>query len=193
MTKLVSLVGVALVAFGLGTLFQNGDAQDDAGSTGANVTAAQAGQEPAPAPTPVSERPPAGSRGVIGQAIRDGVFEFTIRGLECGASTVGNEYLNEQAQGQFCKLHVRVQNIGDRAGTLFPDNQYLLAADGTQHSASSSATYWNDPQGQSLVAQINPGNAVEGTFVFDVPPGAQIAAAELHDSAFSGGVEVRLQ
>jgi len=41
-----------------------------------------------------------------------------------------------------------------------------------------------------ILEQINLGNAVEGTIVFDVPADAQIDRTELHDSAFSGGLEV---
>ena len=128
----------------------------------------------------------------IGTPARDGKFEFTVNGFRCGETTVGEEFFEEEAQGQFCFLDVRVQNIGDRRQFLSADDQKLLDAQGTQYSPSSVATFALDPQGSTLFEDINPGNAVEGTIVFDVPQGAQITRAELHDSVFSGGVVVNL-
>lgn len=128
----------------------------------------------------------------IGTPVRDGKFEFTVNGLRCGETTVGQEFFEEEAQGQFCLLDVRVQNIGDQSQFLSADAQYLLDGQGTQYSASSEATFAMDPDGNTLFEEINPGNGVEGTIVFDVPQGAQITRAELHDSAFSGGAVVNL-
>ncbi|MBK5248977.1 MAG: DUF4352 domain-containing protein, partial [Actinomycetales bacterium] len=44
----------------------------------------------------------------------------------------------------------------------------------------------------TFFTEINPGNTVEGTIVFDVPADAVPATLELHDSMFSGGVSVTL-
>jgi len=130
----------------------------------------------------------------LNEAARDGDFEFTVSGLECGDTTVGSEFLQEEAQGQFCKLNVTVENIGTEAQTLFADDQYLFTADDTRFSASSTATIYNSPDNlDSWLTEINPGNTAEGAIVFDVPADAEIDRAELHDSALSGGVEVTLQ
>ncbi|HEX8762394.1 MAG TPA: DUF4352 domain-containing protein, partial [Candidatus Saccharimonadales bacterium] len=41
----------------------------------------------------------------IGEPARDGKFEFTISAVKCGETTIGtNEYLQEKAQGQFCRV-----------------------------------------------------------------------------------------
>jgi len=45
---------------------------------------------------------------------------------------------------------------------------------------------------QSFLEEINPGNTVKGVVVFDVPKKFEAAKAELHDSMFSGGVEIAL-
>lgn len=149
----------------------------------------------AEAPPPAPELEPAPGQetaGVaFGQPAADGQFTFTVAGLECGATTLGeNEYLREEAQGQFCQLRMRIDNTGDTAATLFADNQYLIDGD-TRYSASFAATYAADPGG-GFSTEINPGNGVNGVVVFDVPPGVRPTTAELHDSAFSGGVEVLL-
>jgi hypothetical protein len=129
----------------------------------------------------------------IGSPAQDGSFEFTVDSFECGETTVGGEFLEEDAQGQFCLMSVRVENIGDSAQLFSADNQYVFNEEGTQYSASFEATFANNPEGDELFTEINPGNAVEGEIVFDIPEDAEAAYAELHDSPFSGGVRVELQ
>lgn len=131
----------------------------------------------------------------IGQAVRDGKFEFTVTGFSCGQTSVGtNQYLTKQAQGQFCMLNLSIKNIGDQAQSLFSGNQKLLNGT-TQYSADDQATMYAEPSGTSTTwfNDINPGNSVSGTIVFDVPKGVTPNQAELHDSSFSGGVKVNLQ
>lgn len=129
----------------------------------------------------------------IGSPARDGRFEFTVNSFECGETTVGEEPFQEEAQGQFCLMDVTVENIGDEAQFFAGDNQYAFSEDGTQYSASTEATFANNPEGDELFTEINPGNSVDGTIVFDIPEDAEVAYAELHDSPFSGGVRVELQ
>jgi len=130
----------------------------------------------------------------VGQAANDGKFEFTVTSVECGKASVGaNQYLTKTAQGQYCLLNVSVKNIGDQAQSLVSSNQYLLNASGQKYSADDTATLYNAPNGTSWYNDINPGNSVTGAIVFDIPKDQTPATAELHDSAFSGGVKVNLQ
>jgi len=132
----------------------------------------------------------------IGQAARDGKFEFTISKVSCGETTVGtNQYLQKQAQGQYCRVTMSVQNIGDQAQGLSSSDQKLIDAAGKQYSADDTATLYAAPQGASSTwyNNINPGNSVNGDIIFDIPKGVTPITAELHDSAFSGGVKVNLQ
>ncbi len=130
----------------------------------------------------------------VGQAANDGKFEFTVKSVECGKASVGtNQYLTKTAQGQYCLLNVSVKNVGDQAQSLLSSNQYLLNASGQKYSADDTATMYNTPNGSSWYNDINPGNSVEGAIVFDVPKDQTPVTAELHDSAFSGGVKVTLQ
>lgn len=140
-----------------------------------------------PAPKPVA--PP---QSQVGKAVRDGKFEFTVRSVKCGISVVGdNPYIQEKAQGQFCAVQLSVENIGDEAQSMFADNQYAFDTKGRKFSANSMASM-ADESSQVLWEEINPGNAVKGKVYFDIPKGAKLANLELHDSAFSGGVKVRL-
>lgn len=102
------------------------------------------------------------------------------------------DLFGEEAQGKFCMLEVTVENTGDEPGTLFSENQYVHDDQGRRHSASSQATMALEGNSDSWISEINPGNRVDGVFVFDLPTSAGPVRAELHDSAFSGGVEVSL-
>lgn len=130
----------------------------------------------------------------IGQPARDGKFEFVVKNIKCGKTSVGTgEFLTKKAQGQFCLLNVTVKNIGDEPQSLFADNQYLFNASGQKYSADSTAMIYAAPENDTWYSEINPGNSVEGAIVFDIPKDQTPTLAELHDSAFSGGIEVNLK
>lgn len=130
----------------------------------------------------------------IGTPVTDGKFEFTVKSIECGKSSVGaNQYMTKEAQGQFCLLNISVKNTGDAAQSLFSSNQKLLNAQNQQYAADDTATMYASPNSNAWYSNINPGNSVEGSIVFDIPKDQTPVTAELHDSAFSGGVKVNLQ
>jgi hypothetical protein len=129
----------------------------------------------------------------IGTPVRDGKFEFTVSSLQCGVMSVGdNPYLTKTPQGQFCLLIVSVKNIGNEKQSLLSSNQKLLNGE-VQYSADDTATLYAAPNGSSWYNDINPGNSVEGKIVFDVPKDITPTVAELHDSAYSGGVKINVQ
>ena len=132
----------------------------------------------------------------IGEAARDGKFEFIVKGIECGKTEVvspESDMLRKTAQGEFCLLTLNVKNIGDEQQYFSESDQKLLNAENQQFSPDSTATLYNSNNSDVFLAQINPGNSVEGVLVFDVPAGAVMTYAELHDSSFSNGVKVKLQ
>ena len=182
----LAFVAVALIASlgtggdGAGEPTADAGAENEADSDGATDT----GEDEAGSDETTEAR--------LGEPVRDGKFEFTVDGLECGVESVGEEFMTEEPQGQFCLLDVTVENIGDEAQYLFADNQYLYDEQGRQFSADGTATFAANPEGQALFEEINPGNSISGTIVFDVPQGATIVSAELHDSAFSNGIAVDL-
>jgi len=80
-----------------------------------------------------------------------------------------------------------VANTGNQAQTFFATNQKLKIS-GRVYEANSSAALWT----QALNVTINPGNSIQVVVSFDVPPGTNGGTLQLHDSVFSGGVEVAL-
>lgn len=127
----------------------------------------------------------------IGDPVRDGKFEFTVTEVETGVAELGDEFLGETAQGQFVLVHVTVENIGDESQYFDGDNVTAYDADGREFSADTSAAIYLD-ESNSFLNEINPGNKVEGIVVFDVPEGVTLTRLTLHDSLFSGGVDVSL-
>jgi hypothetical protein len=127
----------------------------------------------------------------IGDPVRDGKFEFVVTEVETGVENVGDEFLSEEAQGQFVLVHMTVENIGDEAQTFDGSAQFLFDTEGREHSADTEAALYVE-NSESFFNEINPGNRVEGVVVFDIPADATPASMRLHDSLLSGGVEVML-
>jgi hypothetical protein len=57
-----------------------------------------------------------------------------------------------------------------------------------QFEADMMVSVWDG----STNVDINPGNSINATASFDIPVGTPPGTIGLHDSAFSGGVEVQL-
>ena len=128
----------------------------------------------------------------LNQAVRDGKFEFTATGMDCSKNTLGTDPISTQAAGVFCLVNVGVSNIGDEAQMLDSTSQVAYDAAGNKYSTDTEAAFYLEDAGQSLFEQLNPGTAVNGVLIFDVPAGTQLTKLELHDSMFSGGVTVNL-
>lgn len=128
----------------------------------------------------------------LNAAVRDGKFEFTVKKLTCGKATIGGGALSTKAQGQFCLLSMHVKNIGKESQLLDSSSQYAFDATGRKFDADGAAAiYLGDAN--TFLKEINPGNAIDGTLVFDIPKNAKITKVELHDSPFSGGVTVQVK
>ncbi len=131
----------------------------------------------------------------LNQPANDGKFQFTVTAIKCGQPSVSSPdgYITKTAQGQYCILNVTANNIGDQSQTLDSTSQYLYDSSNKKYSSDSEATIDISPSDNTFFNPINPGNSVSGTIVFDIPKGVTPVTAELHDSAFSGGVKVSLQ
>jgi hypothetical protein len=127
----------------------------------------------------------------IGVPASDGKFTFTVNSVQCGIPSVGDSSigLEATAQGQFCKVNVKVANTGSESQSLFASNQYAYDTAGKKLSVSTDAELYSQ-QTDVMFVDINPGNSVTGDLYFDIPAGDSITKFEFHDSAFSGGVSV---
>jgi hypothetical protein len=175
--------GVLAAVGGLGESSQPGPS---ASSGGASANDRSATSTPAKGP----------AAGRIGTPVRDGKFEFTVKSMKCGVRQVGPQYFEHKAQGRFCLVTMTAENIGSDPQTLFDANQKGFV--GTKSYAADSEAGFSANVGSDgnptdvWINEINPGNSVTGVMVWDLPAGAKLTKLELHDSAFSGGVEVTL-
>lgn len=191
----LGVVGGFLLLGLLGALF-GGEKSDQTSTASASSSSAAgaASSAPAAAAKPSSANAPAKASPKvpgIGAPVRDGKFEFTVLKVKPGVASIGNQYLNKKAQGQYVLVTIKVTNIGDKAQMFAGTNQKLYDAQGRKFDADDSAAmYLGDTN--SFLNDINPGNGVTGIVAYDVPKGVNLAKIELHDSMFSGGVEVTL-
>jgi hypothetical protein len=143
------------------------------------------------APKVAGAKKPAKHVAGIGDEVRDGKFAFKVTRLKSGIKRVGDQYFGQDAQGQFTEVLVDVSNISNKPQTFFGTNQKLFVGKQQYDADDGAAVFLKDSK--SLMEPINPGNAVKGTILFDLPRGAKPTKIELHDSAFSGGVTVNLR
>lgn len=87
-----------------------------AGNPAAATTAA-----PEPVTTTAAPQPAEPKSAGVGDKVRGGDFEFTVKSVKCGITQVGNEFLNKKAQGAFCKVSVTVKNVTKKAHTFHAD------------------------------------------------------------------------
>jgi len=176
--KFLSALGaliIVIVIIVIANSMSGGSSSNDAGSSGGGATTSANGKTAAG----------------IGTPVRDGKFEFTVTAVDPGKSTIGKEPLSKTAQGQFVLVHVTVRNIGNKQQFFDQSSQKMIDQQGRQLSPDTTAGVYADPN--NFLAQINPGNSVEGLLVYDIPKDAVPTKLELHDSPFSSGVTVQLK
>lgn len=192
--KIMSIIGIVLSVVGAIISFSIfGSVAEDVADIEAVTSSAPAEEDTdAAASEDAGDEPAEPEIAGVGDTVADGDFEFTVAGFEQGVAEVGSEFLNEQAQGEFVIIELTVKNTGSEAAYFSDSDQKLFDVDGNEYSTNSAAGMYMEDNDVWLT-EINPGNQVEGKIVFDVPAGTKLATLELHDSMFSGGVEVSLK
>lgn len=185
--KVLTTLGVLVVAVvAIASATSGGTDSPTAGGDGDSAPAVGQASEQPEQQEPEPEQP-----ADVGTPVQDGKFEFTVTSVEPGVARVGSDVLGQDAQGQYVLVHLTVTNIGDEAQYFDGSSQKAFDAQDREFSAdTTAAVYLGDAN--SFLNQINPGITVDGTVVFDVPADATLTAVTLHDSPFSGGVQVTL-
>lgn len=127
----------------------------------------------------------------VGEAGRDGAFEFTVSRIDCGVAQIGDSFINQTAVGQFCLTELTVQNVGKRPATFADALQQGFGPEGDRYAADSAAGILANSEQQLFQNQINPGNRVTGLVVYDIPRDSHIAELELHESEHTAGLRVK--
>lgn len=122
----------------------------------------------------------------VGDYVTVGEVAYTVN--EAGtATTVGDEYLQQQANGVYVAIDVTFENNGSEAVDI--DSSYMkLKLDGNTYEPDATATSYANTSGGSstdfLYSSVNPGSSLRGYVVYDVTeevatsPGLRMEAAE---------------
>jgi len=150
-------------------------------------------KEPAAATVPpaTSAKTPQDTTPGVGDAVRDGKFEFVVSQVDCTHTTLGQEQFKRTAKGKFCVVSLSARNIGDGAQFFLSYAQKGLDAAGTEYGVDEIADLYVNKDTKTFVDRVTPGERVAGRIVFDIPKAVTLTTLELHDSLLSGGVKVR--
>lgn len=190
--KILTSLGVVLVLIIIGSVAGGGSGTSSKPTAAVEDSTSTASGVGGDSGTTAAAKPTEAAAPKIGTSVRDGKFEFTVVKVRCGVPNVGGQY-GQDAQGQFCLVTLKVANIGDKPQTLDASSQVGYDQAGNKLSADSGAGIYANPSGGgAFLNDINPGNAVSAVVVFDIPKTGKLTKLELHDSPFSGGVDVQL-
>jgi hypothetical protein len=195
------IVGLVLVS----SIFNLGG--DRSSTVAAGPTSAVPSGTPSTTPTPVGrtaqpretqrskETQPAKkvAQAGIGDPVTDGPLRFTVKSVRCGVTRIGDAYLNKKPQGQFCLVSIKVKNVSNQPTTFDGDNQTMINRQGQEFSSNVEAGLYLE-DANTFLEEINPGNQLTGTIVFDVPKKTKPAKLLLKSGVwgFSDGVTVYL-
>lgn len=128
----------------------------------------------------------------LNQPVRDERIVFTVHGMRCGLDTIGGLFASQSATGQFCLVELSAGNLGTRRTTVSDAAQRAVLGSGRTCAADTVAGPIANG-GQVFPSDLRPGRSVTGLIVFDIPRDTEIHRLELHESASSGGVRVRIR
>lgn len=118
----------------------------------------------------------------------DGPLSFAVWGVETGPTVVSQDApIEKTAQGEYIVVRLTITNTSDTPATFLGTLQKLVAPGGP-YSIDDEATFYI---GGGL-AELAPGDQADVSVAFDVPPGTQPEAIELHADPLSPGVQVPL-
>lgn len=152
----------------------------------------------APPATPASQKAtkkaapkPAEKTPGIGTPVKSGDLQFTVTKVVRDQKQVGDDFMAQKAQGSYTLVHVTVRNVGNDSETLLDSDQKIKDADSKTYSPDSGAELAMD-NNDVWLAQINPGNAVDGVLVYDMPVGVKATAIDFSGGLFKDSATVHL-
>jgi hypothetical protein len=182
----VGVVGVTAVVMTLKTDVGDASVTKPSDASSQTSVAAQPETEPGDGVEAPTRQNQASS---VGQAVRDGNFEFVVTGVDRAPVVADPDFadLQKAAAGEYLLVNMRVTNVSAEPQTFFASFNTL--SDGTTEFNSDDEAWIY--LGNTL-ADLNPGDSIDTAVVFDVPVGTDPESIELHDGPFSDGVVVGL-
>src|SRR5699024_75917 len=146
-----------------------GGGADEAGTDSAETSSADGQQSEGSAEDESAEDSAETATYGIGDTVAADDWELTVESVEDGVSSVGDDCLGAEAQGQFVQVAMSVKNTGSDPNFFFEDDIKLADDEGNTYSADSEAGIYAVEDNILFLEEINPGNTAEGVLVFDVP------------------------
>jgi hypothetical protein len=134
----------------------------------------------------------------VGETARVGVFEATVRGVDCTkqtitqlddpATTYDESSGVEKADGKFCVVSFSVTNVGEKTET-YPTYS-IKATNPTERVLEENGIAENYLSNSSYVLSepIDPGKTVDHPLVFDVPSDTTLAYLQIGDDLSADAV-----
>ncbi|WP_265445617.1 DUF4352 domain-containing protein [Flexivirga meconopsidis] len=191
---LVALIAVISVATQGGQKSGDTAASDTATAQGAAAQPNATG-EPTPKQdntTTQAKKDTSKGKPGIGAAVKSGDLEFTVTKVVRDQASVGKDFLAQKAQGSYTLVYITVRNVGDKAETLIDSDQKIKDGDNKTYSPDSTAQLALDTNNNLIFEQINPGNAVDGVLVYDMPTGVRATAIDFSGGLFDDAKTVQL-
>lgn len=189
---LAPIIAIAILA---GSAGSTDSAISDDGDVPATVDEQPAPESPAAeseeAEEPAVEEPASDTATPLGTAADVDGMSITVTGVEAGIANVGSDTFGEAAQGQFVLVHVSVSNTGTKPDSFNSMAVTVFDDQGREFSANSTAALYLD-DGSVFFEDVNPGNTLNGTIVFDLPAGAVPATFE-YDPLFGSKATLALR
>lgn len=100
--------------------------------------------------------------------------------------SVGNQFLNQKAQGTYWVFSVGIKN-GDKEARMIDTSMFqLVSSDGIKYEPDPTASMYANEAGKFFLQSINPGIQSNGFIVFDMPSDAKDKMADFKLKVSSG-------
>ncbi len=145
-----------------------------------------------PSVTPTPAVPPAAAA-KAGQPAQVGDLTFTVTRVEQGVQLkepITNKPV--RAQGQWVLVHVSVTSRASKPVPILGGRQALVDSQGRSYWQDSQAANYDLGDLALTIKAINPGQALTGAFVYDIPADTAPATLELHDYAQANSPAVKV-
>jgi hypothetical protein len=137
-------------------------------ASSAVVPAATVAQEATPAETATAVETATDTVYKVGDRVVVGDMAYTVNSVKT-EKTVGDQYLNGQADGIFVIVDMTIENLGQKSATI--DSNYMKIIDSQSREFSSDSKNWIYLKDNVFLKQVQPGLPSKGEVIFDVPQG----------------------
>lgn len=122
-------------------------------------------------------------------AVSTGAISYRVTGWRCGILAVQGDHADWLADGQYCRVRLRMTSADRYVHVFEAAPQTLVTADGARHRANLNAMQISD---QPARTEARPAAVLEFDLWFDIPADAEPAAVELFGESDDQGERLPL-